>query len=234
MLSQWFTTKSNDTTNAQKAEGIPSGCPVKHSSFTSEKSSEQIQGCPVKHGKANINPLNQMPTDLSSAQGTESSILGKERTISSIPRENPEEKWVYPSEQQFYNALKRKNFETDEKDISMIVTIHNELNEQCWNEIKRWELFNAENSDPKLLRFMGRPSEPTPKARILNFLGYTHLPFDRHDWVVDRNGKEVRYVIDYYEAPHKPGEAAFSIDARPAIDSPSAIYERFKMWMNSE
>jgi len=24
------------------------------------------------------------------------------------------------------------------------------------------------------------------------------LPFDRHDWIVDRGGKEVRYVIDYY------------------------------------
>lgn len=23
-------------------------------------------------------------------------------------------------------------------------------------------------------------------------------PFDRHDWTVDRCGKEVRYVIDYY------------------------------------
>ena len=23
-------------------------------------------------------------------------------------------------------------------------------------------------------------------------------PFDRHDWFVDRDGCEVRYVIDYY------------------------------------
>ena len=29
-------------------------------------------------------------------------------------------------------------------------------------------------------------------------MGY-QLPFDRHDWIVDRNGKEVRYVIDYYD-----------------------------------
>ena len=27
------------------------------------------------------------------------------------------------------------------------------------------------------------------------------FPFDRHDWFVDRNGREVRYVIDYYFNP---------------------------------
>ncbi len=25
------------------------------------------------------------------------------------------------------------------------------------------------------------------------------LPFDRHDWIVERCGKEVRYIIDYYD-----------------------------------
>ena len=25
------------------------------------------------------------------------------------------------------------------------------------------------------------------------------LPFDRHDWIVDRCGKQVRYIIDYYD-----------------------------------
>ena len=31
----------------------------------------------------------------------------------------------------------------------------------------------------------------------MNFLGFK-LPFDRHDWVVDRCGKDVRYIIDFY------------------------------------
>jgi len=31
----------------------------------------------------------------------------------------------------------------------------------------------------------------------LNFLGFK-LPFDRHDWVVDRCGTDVRYIIDFY------------------------------------
>ncbi|CAN9290957.1 unnamed protein product [Alternaria alternata] len=63
---------------------------------------------------------------------------------------------------------------------------------------------------PKLLRFTGRPTEPTPKSQILQWLGYvmpekfgTAPPFDRHDWFVERCNekgcKEIRYVIDYYE-----------------------------------
>lgn len=41
--------------------------------------------------------------------------------------------------------------------------------------------------DPTLLRFMGRPNQLTPKAYIKSWLGYG-LPFDRHDWIVDRCG----------------------------------------------
>jgi cytochrome c heme-lyase len=31
------------------------------------------------------------------------------------------------------------------------------------------------------------------------------VPFDRHDWIVDRCGKEVRYVIDFYFNEDKAG-----------------------------
>ena len=31
------------------------------------------------------------------------------------------------------------------------------------------------------------------------------LPFDRHDWYVDRCGREVRYVIDFYFNEDKAG-----------------------------
>ena len=44
---------------------------------------------------------------------------------------------------------------------------------------------------PRLVRFLGRPQDYSPKARLLNLLGYK-LPFDRHDWVVDRCGTEAR------------------------------------------
>ncbi len=31
------------------------------------------------------------------------------------------------------------------------------------------------------------------------------MPFDRHDWFVDRCGEEVRYVIDFYFDDDKAG-----------------------------
>jgi cytochrome c heme-lyase len=37
----------------------------------------------------------------------------------------------------------------------------------------------------------------SPLARFSHWLG-GQLPFDRHDWWVDRCGKEVRYIIDFY------------------------------------
>ena len=35
--------------------------------------------------------------------------------------------------------------------------------------------------------------------RNLKYIVRYELPFDRHDWVVDRDGKDVRYVIDFYK-----------------------------------
>lgn len=37
----------------------------------------------------------------------------------------------------------------------------------------------------------------SPLARVSSWFG-AQLPFDRHDWWVDRCGREVRYVIDFY------------------------------------
>ena len=34
---------------------------------------------------------------------------------------------------------------------------------------------------------------------IICFSFRYELPFDRHDWIVDRCGKDVRYIIDYYD-----------------------------------
>jgi cytochrome c heme-lyase len=53
-------------------------------------------------------------------------------------------------------------------------------------------------------------------------------PFDRHDWIVNRCGKQVRYVIDFYPGHRMPGvPVAFHIDARPALDSVGAVVDRF-------
>jgi cytochrome c heme-lyase len=99
-------------------------------------------------------------------------------------------------------------------------------------------------SKPKLIRFQGRPKEPTPKARMLQVLGSVfpgHFnqepPFDRHDWYVSRklpdgSTREVRYVIDYYGGgvEEETGQPVFYLDIRPALDSPTAAAERAMRW----
>jgi hypothetical protein len=65
-------------------------------------------------------------------------------------------------------------------------------------QVARWEALHREEcGSPTLLRFRGRPDELSPLARLRAWLGGP-LPFDRHDWYVDRCGREVRYVIDFY------------------------------------
>ena len=80
-----------------------------------------------------------------------------------------------------------------------VVAIHNTVNERAWHHIKEWEALHPEClEERKLLRF-GQSDEPTLKARVNTMLGYS-APFDRHDWVVSRCGKEVTYLIDFYQA----------------------------------
>lgn len=67
-----------------------------------------------------------------------------------------------------------------------------------------------------------RPIRPHPQ-------GYK-LPFDRHDWVVDRCGRQVRYVIDFYAGPPTPsGSPSMHMDVRPALDSFGAALDRLRM-----
>jgi cytochrome c heme-lyase len=132
----------------------------------------------------------------------------------------------------FYNAMRRKGWSPSEDDMTAVVAIHNAVNERAWREVRRWEEVNGEAAScggPRLLKFQGRPNDYSPKARFLNLLGY-RLPFDRHDWIVDRCGKEVRYVIDFYNAaPDASGPVAMHLDVRPALDSLEAVFARLKM-----
>ena len=47
--------------------------------------------------------------------------------------------WIYPSEQMFFDAMKRKNYDPQAQDMKSIVPIHNAVNERAWKEIKEWE-----------------------------------------------------------------------------------------------
>ncbi|KAF2184276.1 cytochrome c1 heme lyase [Zopfia rhizophila CBS 207.26] len=182
------------------------------------------------------------------------SRLGTAREISSIPRavSGGEEKdgsgktpanneadtgadkktgnWMYPSEQMFFTAMKRKAYNPNEADMQTIVPIHNAVNERAWKEIKEWEKGRGADAcgGPKLESFSGLSSALTPRARWNTLIGY-QPPFDRHDWVVDRCGTKIEYVIDFYAGrdEKKAGkELNFYLDVRPKLNSWEGVKTR--------
>ena len=98
-------------------------------------------------------------------------------------------------------------------------------------QVVTWEqTLHPECTDSmRLVRFQGKPDEPTPKARLNTLLGY-RAPFDRHDWVITRCGKEVTYLLDFYHGRATPGKpVAMHIDARPAATDADGIWDRMRM-----
>eukprot|EP00958_Prasinococcus_capsulatus_P024457 scaffold3826_cov407-Prasinococcus_capsulatus_cf.AAC.2 len=193
--------------------------------------------------------------------------ISTERVVSNIPKDGIDGSWTYPSPQMFYNALKRKGKDdnVEEKDMATVVAIHNNMNENTWREILKWErLHSAECDCPKLSRFFGRVGatgldlnrlsawggaliahDHSPLARLKMLFGYP-APFDRHDWVLNRCGREVRYVIDYYHdetvsshdrMPTSLADAhsvqSISFVVRPALDSVEALVDRVRMFTAS-
>lgn len=186
-----------------------------------------------------LDPTNMMPPPNQQPSPGQPFHLPINRQVSSIPRggTSKDENWVYPSQQMFWNAMLRKGWkwqddEVQPNDMENIIKIHNANNESAWQEILKWEALHfKECSSPKLLSFRGKAKEYSPRARIRSWMGY-ELPFDRHDWIVDRCGRDVRYIIDYYdigdEDAYKRGEFVF-LDVRPAMDSFQAVLDRARV-----
>lgn len=114
--------------------------------------------------------------------------------------DNNNNTWVYPSEQQVFNAMKRKGWKgIEEESIPSFLQIHNSVNERSWQEVLRWEQQSATSSHAnandnattvELSRFEGRPQDLSPKAWFLSTFLLYDKPFDRHDWyVVNKNNK---------------------------------------------
>lgn len=137
-----------------------------------------------------------MPSTLSQSRSTNQKIaLPTSRTTSSIPRGDAETNWEYPSPQQMFNAMLRKGYDdTPEDAVESMVAVHNFLNEGAWAEIEGWEarfskglgygwqvcskgeegfqeMPQWQGDRPRLMRFMGRPGDLTPKARMMDVLG---------------------------------------------------------------
>lgn len=229
-------------------------CPVKSVKKDSQESSSSF---PVKYKNSNVfnvygqklNEANNMPSEAQQKPlaDDQSQDLDTNRVQSQIPKGGTDSTtWLYPSPQMFYNALVRKNKVegATEENISTVVAIHNNMNENTWKQILAWEELHPnssndiEGTEPKLLRFTGRPDELSPKARLKTWLGHP-APFDRHDWILDRGGVEKRYIIDYYHDENEVNNdhvptglndmksvKSILLDVRPALDSFQAIHDR--------
>ncbi|KAG7197121.1 hypothetical protein KM043_007211 [Ampulex compressa] len=196
-----------------------------------------VSECPISHmDEKDINPLNMMPAANQQPAPDQPFPLPTERQVSSIPKAVGDgDFWVYPSQQMFWNAMLRKGWRWKKddlapKDMENIIKIHNANNEQAWREVLKWEALHVKECEcPKLRSFGGKASQYSPRARIRYWMGY-ELPFDRHDWIVDRCGKNVRYVIDYYDGGSIDEKYTFALlDVRPAMDSLENVWDRMKV-----
>ena len=90
-----------------------------------------------------------MPASSNEPQPDQPFALSKKRQVSTIPKGGSEmDKWVYPSEQMFFNAMIRKGWKFSEEelkaeDMKHIISIHNKNNEDAWQEILKWEALHA-------------------------------------------------------------------------------------------
>ncbi|KAJ2653156.1 Cytochrome c1 heme lyase [Coemansia sp. RSA 1250] len=175
-------------------------CPIDHTKASGSSTDHQpsLQAfMPKDKPNALVNPSNNMPTvPEQAASSTQQQQLSTQRTVSSIPKADryesagPSEcpalhdqahsdKWIYPSEQMFFNAMKRKNWNPQEQDMKTVVPIHNIVNEQCWRHILEWEKLHENRcGGPKLLRFEGKAKEMTVKTRLRSLVG-CQMSFDR-------------------------------------------------------
>ncbi|XP_018608809.1 cytochrome c-type heme lyase-like [Scleropages formosus] len=222
---------------AAEVVGAPSAGPAHQ-----DRAYEFVE-CPMRAASGSpkdlgdIDPANMMPPPNQLPAPDQPFSLGMTREESTIPRAGTHKNWVYPSEQMFWNAMLRKGWrwkddDLTQRDMTNIIKIHNQNNEQAWQEILKWEALHVKECPcgPSLKRFGGKAKEFSPRARIRSLMGY-ELPFDRHDWIVDRCGKEVRYVIDYYDGGEVDKHTyQFTIlDVRPAFDSLGAVWDRMKV-----
>jgi cytochrome c heme-lyase len=244
--------KNNDTNSISNATS-PTTIGLGESVATVNSSS-----CPVVNaGSCNPASIEEAAKHAQTPHPDQRVPLSTHRSISSIPKPCPKyedgdhqnpihqptdsSKWVYPSEQQFFNAMKRKGWKLPpdtELTIPHVVQIHNAVNERGWREILQWENLRH-NPNPRLVRFIGRPTDLSPRARIMSGLWLREAPFDRHDWFVDFGDgtKERRYVIDFYNgkeernsATSRNGLPSMYLDVRPALDDVEAVKDRIEMF----
>ncbi|KAI5462063.1 cytochrome c/c1 heme-lyase [Mariannaea sp. PMI_226] len=245
---------------AQAPSSQPAKCPVDHTARAEPKSWAQSLTSYLPWASSNPTPPPTASTSVSAHDnglGTNRVVSTIPRTsgdVSACPVDHgadaataarpanhemesgldPSGKWVYPSEKMFFEAMKRKGYDARVADMKTVVPIHNAVNERAWKEIQEWEapyLTGSKCDGPKLESFANKSTRMTPTARINTILGFT-APFDRHDWIIDRCGTKVEYVIDFYAGrPGSQSGPSFYLDVRPKLNTLEGVKMRAMRWM---
>ena len=255
-----FSRRSNTSPVVATATTASSECPVKGRAYSSSSLPASIEEAAnhsqfAAHGQKIPLSTSRVISSIPRGGGdTDDSSNVVEQTVPAHQPDNSHN-WQYPSEQQFYNAMRKKGYRPPIESIPSVLQIHNAVNERSWTQVCKWEKELHNNPDPKLAKFVGRPKDISPKAWWNSRVFMTQEPFDRHDWYIqdDEGGESRRYVIDFYEGKEKTGDIAASlassssskagnnmpimkppsmyIDVRPALDNPSAAVDRMTMFV---
>jgi hypothetical protein len=163
--------------NETKTE-YPSECPMSQNYQDNKPAANQESSSIGSHHEEAIDNKNMMPVHPNQTpEAGQPFDLSKDREVSSIPRADTANHWVYPSEQMFWNAMRKKGWNKTDvhgnpieaKDLTNIIRIHNVNNELAWKEVMKWELALHRNecpTGPKLKSFKGRAQDFTPRARF--------------------------------------------------------------------
>ena len=261
LWSRWFSRTDAPSADVTQPQSVSvSECPVKGKKSALPASIEEAANHSQIPAPGQRIPLSTQRVISSIPRGDNDAdaptIEESNNNKPSVPAHQPANatNWQYPSEQQFYNAMLRKGYRPPVESIPSVLQIHNAVNERSWLQVCKWEKELHDNEDPKLVKFVGRPKDLSPKAWWNSRIFMTQEPFDRHDWYVEdvEGGEPRRYVIDFYEGKEKTGDLASSldgaagggaknsnppvmrppsmyIDVRPALDNPSAAVDRIAM-----
>ncbi|KAI5949217.1 CYT2 [Candida theae] len=236
---------NNDTTSEQVRKELVSSpqqvCPVNHDSrsawldkvsvsVTTPDSAVEIpqQASSSTSTTATDTTTCDSSTISNTLQDTTTSNINlpTDREISSIPRTSSNQNWIYPSQKQFFEAMQRKNWNPDSQDMKVIVPIHNLVNERAWKHITMWEGSHYQEAMKQcggitLTSFKGDSKKLTPRAWIKSNIWGQPPPFDRHDWTINRCGKEIEYVIDFYSGDGDSGQVW--LDVRPKLNTVEGV-----------
>lgn len=188
-------------------------------------------------------PLRSDDDATTSNASSNTTIVGKDRgTPSSIPSKSGF--WSYPSNDRFHASVSTKGHTVDPKDIPATVSIHNSVNEVAWKKIMDWEKLSTDSCKDShyLEKFYGDSKYGSLKSKIYGSIkGWTD-PFDTHIWVVNRCGKPVKYLIDFYsgsvkldrgQSQHQAMPVSIFVDVRPKVEDFDSFIEYSKMTLSS-